>query len=549
MVSDITVNGVTAQTGPGVFVQLTVPGSQDGSATAEYTALLVGNGLASSLANTVATLGTGVIAGPNSTLYPINTVQDIITFAGAGSPLQLAYSAFRSVNTSTPLSVMPIEVATGGTAASQTLTITAAGSPTQVSGVIQYSVGGQAPSQANFLGGSAPDSASAIATKLAAAINSNQFLPVTAAASSNTVVVTAKVANARGNFLRGFAQVVAGAGVTVTVTSPTFFTGGAGSDASIGGGGGYLQQFNALSQTVTRNYYVVPECGFDSVDGYNQVSHSFSTGAVAYVQGYIDEVAVPAIGIRQRAVFGSVDTVGYTEQTALDADDIRCEVVLLPNSDIGPFNLVANWAACISLFETVPLGPQGVNFDNFGGDPGSVSFWTVPAPLDGSVMSTASLQSCINAGVTPVKVVSGTQRTVVLQRVTSYFYPPSSPTLLDLRAQDAGMITICDRFYDDVQDAFVAKTSRSLIGAEPPAGSPPAPPGVVTVSVANDIVTQVINQYAAAYLINGPQTLNSLVVQQNTVNANSIGVRLTLFTSNLLHQVLINGSGLPALVV
>jgi hypothetical protein len=71
----------------------------------------------------------------------------------------------------------------------------------------------------------------------------------------------------------------------------------------------------------------------------------------------------------------------------------------------------------------------------------------------------------------------------------------------------------------------------------------------VTESIAEDIVTQVINEYAAAYLINGSQTLTSLVVQQNTVNANSIGVRLTLFTSNLLHQVLINGSGLPALVV
>jgi phage tail sheath gpL-like len=546
--SDIVLAGVSNIAGPGVYVQLTIPGSQGGAGTNVYSVLLLANGLASSTANAAATSNPGVFYGPN-TLTPLNTVQDCINLFGAGSPMVLGFSAFKKLNTTTPVYCAPIEMISTGTAASQTLTITAAGSPTQVSGVIQYSVDGQAPSQANFLGGSSPDSAATIAVKLAAAINGNQFLPVTAAAVSNTVVVTANTKNQRTNFLRGFAQVVSGAGVTVTPTSPTFFTGGAGSDASISGGGGYTQVLNAIASTSNRFYYYVPECGFDSVDGYNAVSHSFSTGAVSAVQSQIDSLSAAAIGLRQRAIFGTSDTLAASELTALNVDDVRCEAIWLPNSDVTPFEMACQWASAITTFETVPLSAGGVNFDNFGGDPASQPFWKLPAPLDGTAPSTTSLQSAIISGLTPVKVVTNTTRTVVYQRCTSYFYPLSNTAVLDLRAQDGGMVTICDRFFDTLQATIIARAPRQLIGSDPASGSPPAPPNVMTPDNMTDICKEVINQYAAAGLINGPQTLATLVVQQNANPATSIGISVTLYTSNLLHKVLIAGSGLPALVI
>ena len=510
--------------------------------------LLLANGLSGSTANTAATSAPGTFYGTN-TLVPLNTVQDVINIFGAGSPMHLGFAAFKSVNTTTPVFAAPVEMFASGTAASQTLTITAAGSPTQVSGVIQYSVDGKAPAQANFLGGSSPDAASTIATNLAAAINGSQFLPVTAAAVSNTVVVTAKTKNQRTNWLRGFAQVVSGAGVTITPVNPTFFTGGAGSDASIPGGGGYLQVLNNIAQTSNRFYYVVSEAGFDSVDGYNTVSGSYSNGAVANVQNFIDSQAAPAIGLRQRGIFGSSDTLANSSKTALDADDVRLEAIWLPNTDLTPFELACTWAACITTFETVPLSADGVNFSNFGGDPGSQPFWNVAAPLDGTAPSNTSLNAAIISGLTPVKVVANTQRTVVYQRCTSYFYPPSSPSVLDLRAQNSGMITICDRFFDDLQNLIIARAPRQLIGSDPTSGSPPAPPGVMTPDNMTDICNQLINQYAAAALINGPQTLATLVVQENANPATSIGISVTLYTANLLNQVFIVASGLSSIVV
>src|SRR5271154_6148931 len=132
--SDINLIGVNNNAGPGVFVQLTIPGSQGGSATSQYVVLLMANGLAGSTANTVATSAPGTFFGPN-TLTPVNTVQDVINLFGPGSPGHLGFAAFKALNTTTPLFIAPIEMVSTGTAATQTINITAVGAPNQVSGV------------------------------------------------------------------------------------------------------------------------------------------------------------------------------------------------------------------------------------------------------------------------------------------------------------------------------------------------------------------------------------------------------------------------------
>lgn len=541
MAADITLPGVSSLAGPGVYVSLTIPGSQSGAPSSQYTALLLANGLSGSIANAAATATPGTLYSTN-TLVPVNTVQDVINLFGSGSPMHLGYSAFRAKNPNTPVTLAPIEVISSGTAASLTITITAAGAPNQTSGLVQFLVDGKTPVQANYVGGSSPDSATTIAANLAAAINANGFLPVVATSASAVLTVTAKVKGQRGNFLRGFAQVVSGSGVSVSVTSPTFFTSGAGSDSA-----SYAAVLSAISETSNRFYYYIPEAGYDSVDGYNSTTGSFTGGPVALVQEQIDSMALPAVGIRQRVIFGSVDTLASTQHTALDVDDVRCEGIWLPNADLTPFELAATWASAIMDFETVPLSAAGVNFDNFGGDPESQPFWSVPAPLDGSSPSNAALQSAIITGITPVKCVN--QRTVVYKRCTSYFYPLSSPSLLDLRATDAGMVTVCDRFFDDLQGLLQVRFPRSVIGTDPASGSAPAPPHVVTPDNVLDVVNQVIAQYASAAIIQGPPTLAGVIVQENANPPTSIGVRIPLYVANLLHTILVDGNGLQGLVI
>ena len=528
--ADVVLQGVPAYAPPGVYVQLDFAQGQAGLPSQVYSALLLGNGTS---AGSQSAAAAGSVFGPTS-LVPVQTVQDAINAFGAGSPLALMYAAFKSVNQSTPIYLAPVAAATG-TQASQAITISVAAG--QTTGVVQYQVDGKPPAQAVF---GASDGYATIASNLAAAINGNINLPVTAVAAGAVVTITAKVAGARGNYLRGFAGVVSGSGVSVSIASPAFFTSGAGSDATA-----YTSVLGAIASNGQRYYYVVPEAGGDNADGY-------TNGIPQEVQSFIDSQALPSIGLRQRAIFGSNDTVANTAVVAALLNDARCEIVQCKNLDLSPAELAAKWAAAVSLVETVPLGAQDVNFDSFGGDPASQPLWNVPAPLDGSAPSASDIQTAIISGITPLRVVAG-GNTVVVKRCTSRWFslggPSNSAQVLDLRITDAGKVTICDRFFDDLASLISLRFPRMLIGDDPVSGAPPAGPGVCTPSKMQNTVLEVIKIYAAAGLINGPATASGLVVQRNVTPSTSIGIVVPLFVADPLHTVLIHGLQLPAILV
>ena len=527
--ADVVLQGVPATAPPGVYVQLDFAQGVTGQPTQVYSALILANCTSQ---GSQASCTPGTVFGP-STLITCQTAQDAINLFGAGSPAHLMFVAFKAKNTNSPLFVAPVAAATG-TQASQALTITAAGGSSQTTGVVQYSVDGKIPAQAVF---AATDVAGTIATNLAAAINGNINLPVTAAAVGAVVTVTAKVAGARGNNLRGFGQVVSGSGVTVSVVSPTNFTSGAGSDAA-----GYTNTLAALASNSQRYYYYIPEAGGDNIDGY-------VNGIAAEVQSQIDSMALPAIGIRQRAVMGSNDTVAHTAAVATILNDARCEIVQCSQLDLTAGELAARWAAAIMVFETVPLNASGVNFDGFGSDAASQPFWQVPAPLNGSAPSATDIQTAIVSGVTPLRVTPG-GNTAVVKRVTSrYFTLAGASEVIDLRITDAGKVTICDRFCDDLSALIALRYPRMMIGNDPVSGAPPPAPGIVTASKVSNTCLEVIQSYAATGLINGQLTLNGLVVQRNVNPSTSIGVVVPLFVADPLHTVLIHGLQLPAIVV
>lgn len=531
--ADVVLQGVPSTAPPGVYVQLDFAQGQAGAPTQVYSAIILAN--MTSQGSAFSSFTPGQVFGPN-TLVACQTVQDAVNLFGAGSGCALMYAAFKAKNQNTPLFVAPVAAASG-TSASQTVTITV--SAGQTSGVIQYRVDGKNPAQAVF---AATDSANTIATNLAAAINGNINLPVTAVASTNTVVVTAKVNGARGNWLRGFAQVISGSGVSVSPSSPAFFTSGAGSDAT-----GYTNTLNALATNSQRYYYYVVEAGFDSIDGYN--TGLTGNGIPAEVQSQIDTLALPAVGLRQRAIFGSVDTLAHTTANATQINDPRLEAVWCKNLDSTAGELAATWAAAITVNETVPLGAGDVNFDGFGGDAASQPLWAVPAPLDGTAPSSTDIQTAIVSGITPLRVVAGNNTNVVKRVTTRYFTLAGANQVLDLRITDAGKVTICDRFFDDLSALISLRYPRMLIGSDPVSGSPPPAPGVVTPSKVYNTCLEVIQTYAAAGLINGPATVSNLLVQRNVNPSTSIGVVVPLFVADPLHTVLIHGLQEPAIVV
>jgi phage tail sheath gpL-like len=530
MSNDIQLQGVPANAPPGVYVQLDFAQGATGAPTQVVRSVILANALSGSVAQS-ATPGT--VYGPD-TLTTLQTTQDIINLAGAGSPAHLAFAAFKAINKTTPLYFAPVALATG-TAASQTITITTTAG--QTIGVVQYSVDGKTPAQAVY---GSTDTGTTIATNLALAVNGNVNLPVQASSAGNVVTITAKTVGARGNWLRGFAQVVSGSGVSVSVTQPTFFTGGAGSDAT-----GYTNTLNGLAATLQRYYYYIPEAGFDSVDGY-------ANGIVAEIQSQIDTLATASIGLRQRAVFGSVDTLAHTAAVSTSVNDARLEVVNLKNLDLLPVEIAASAVAAYTTFEGSVLNAGSVNYDNFGSDAQSQPFWQIKAPLDGSASSATDIQTAVDSGVTILKVTPG-KNTAIVKRCTSRYYSlggvGGSQQVLDLRITDAGKVTVCDRFFDDLSALISQRYPRMLIGDDTESGSPPAGPGVVTVSKLTDTCLEVVQTYAAAGLINGPATASGLVVQRNVNPSSSFGIVVPLYVSDPAHTFLIHGLQNPAIVI
>ena len=529
---NVTLQGVPAYGLPGVYVETLFAQGSSGLPTEVYSAILLGN--MTSQGSAYASFAAGQVFGPG-TLVPCQTAQDASNLFGPGSPLALMYAAFQARNKTTPLFVAPVTAATG-TAASLAITVTV--SAGQTSGVVQFSVDQKSPAQAVF---AATDGYATIASNLAAAINGNVNLPVTATSNSSGVVtVTAKVVGARGNNLLGFAQVISGSGVSVSVATPTRFSSGAGSDAA-----GYTATLAQLALNGQRYYYYVPEAGGDNIDGY-------VNGISLELQSQIDTLAQPAIGLRQRCVQGSNDTVAHTVAVATELNDPRMEIVQCNNLDLSAGELAASWVGALMIFESAPLNAGGVNFDGFGSDAGSQPFWNVPSPLNGSAPSQTDLQTAIISGVTPLRAGPG-GTTSVVKRCTTRFFDlggaGGNTQVLDLRITDAGKVTVCDYFFDDLQDLVSQRCPRMLIGDDPASGSPPAGANIVTPNKIEDICLEVINDYAAAGLINGPATVSGLVVVRNTNPSSSIGVIVPLFVSDPLHQVLILGLQNPAIVI
>ncbi len=531
---NVTLQGVPAYGLPGVYVETLFAQGSSGLPTEVYSAIILAN--MTSQGSAFSSFTAGQVFGPG-TLVPCQTAQDASNLFGPGSPAALMYAAFQARNKTTPLFVAPVAAATG-TAASMTVAITAVGASSgQTSGVIQFQVDQKSPAQAVF---ASSDNSTTIAANLAAAINGNIQLPVTATSSTGTVTITAKVVGARGNNLLGFAQVISGSGVSNTNSVPTRFTSGAGSDAS-----GYTATLAALAMNGQRYYYYVPEAGGDNIDGY-------TNGISLELQSQIDTLAQPAIGLRQRCVQGSNDTVAHTVAVSTELNDPRMEIVQCNNLDLTAGELAASWVGSLMLFETSPLNAGGVNFDGFGANAVSQPFWNVPAPLNGTSPSQTDLQTCIISGVTPLRVGPG-GTTSVVKRCTTRFFDlggaGGNQQVLDLRITDAGKVTVCDYFFDDLQDLVSQRCAQMLIGDDPASGSPPAGANIVTPNKIEDICLEVINDYAAAGLINGPATVSGLVVVRNTNPSSSIGVIVPLFVSDPLHQVLILGLQNPAIVI
>lgn len=161
-------------------------------------------------------LSTGTMA-PN-TVYQIDSADDAIALAGAGSQLAQIVQGYRAQDSLTPVSIVGVADASGGTAASGKFGF--AGTATESRALALYVAGSRI-----LVGVATGDTAAAIAQKVLDAVTNPTDLPVTLTKTAADVIVTARHKGSVGaSVFIGHSQLQGErppSGITITLTAMT----------------------------------------------------------------------------------------------------------------------------------------------------------------------------------------------------------------------------------------------------------------------------------------------------------------------------------------
>lgn len=483
--------------------------------------LLLGN-----FDNVNGTATANTLYGP-TTPVPLQSKQDSINLFGAGFPLQRMTSIAYSVNqNSNPIYAMGITSV--GVQATGTIVLSSSG--TQSTGNVRV-VLGTTIIDTSF---GSTDSLATIATRVAANINANTDLPLTAVPVSATITLTAKCKGERGNNIRFGAQITSGTGILVAANagSASTYTGrvnlgsGTGSDNT-----NYTAAIAAILASGFAPYYIIPEAGADSIDGYN----TGGTGNLIIenlISNLVDVDEAANVGIRQVLIAGSSDTLGNTIATTTNINDPRLEVVALHNSDVVPSELAVRWGCAKAVFQVAPLTPQGVNFDKFGATSKTQPYWTIPAPLDGSAPTQTDINTAVVSGVSLIQVVAP-GRTALVKSCTSHFWTGTS-TQFDPRIVDSGAVTICDYFLSDLEADLALKYEGCMV-ADNPAQGVVLGANVVTPDMVALTCKEWVETYGSAQLVDTAKT--TFVASRSSVVPSRIELQVNLWVANCLHTL------------
>lgn len=494
--AEITLVGLSASDPvPGNYVEINFAQGDVSLGTATRVALLLGNktSAGSATADTV-------IYGPD-TPVTLGSEADAISLFGTGSELHRMWRRFVSVNQTTPL--YAIAVAEGGSATQSTGTITVATNATSAATLRIYV--GDEYVEVGFITGDTP---TVIATAAVAAISAQTHWPVTATNVAGVITITSKNASLRSNQIRYFAKITpGGVGTTVTPTASTAMASGTVNDSLT----------NALATILARKFYYIIAAQNDSTN----------LGALI---SQVNTQALATTGIRQRVFAGFNGSIAncITLSTALNA--FRHELIWLNEADYVTGELAANNAAVYSLHESsiVPL----LNFNSYGGTPLTAGNWKIKAPLSGAAPTRAQIFSALNSGITPIGVYTS-GGTYLVRRITTRFLTSNQP---DYRTRDAGKVTVCDFYGDDLQAKVDLQLSHKLIADDPKKNEPEPAPNVVTPRVLKALINRLTRDYGENALVARVGEIIAGTVVQRSVVPTRMNAQIPLQPIDILNQ-------------
>ncbi len=496
--------GVTNNSLPGIYAYVQFAQGALSAADVPYNALIIASKTAAG------TAPTDQVIGPDTSGFSMQSVQDAISLAGPGSEAAIMVQDFMSINQSTPLYLVLIDGYGGsGSGASSTGTITVSGTATSAA-TLSVFVGHTSVS----VGIATGDTASVIAANVAIAVNAQNMLPVTANAVSAVVTLTARQQGVRTNQISFQVQLQGNTniGVTVSPTADSLMSGGTTSDDIT----------NALAAIDATRFYYIISAPNDATN-------------LGRLQAQVDTQALPTNGIRQRFFAGSqAASVATANAIAVGLNDPRGCFPWQMSSDWSPSELASVTAACVSLIES-GFSNKTLNFDSFGAQANSVGLWPVKAPRSGLVPSKLQQESAIMNGVTPI-AAGPSQSTYIVQLVTTYSL--LNATYPDPRVRDFSIVSICDRYTDDLIALLSVLIGSSTVSADPVQNQAP-PLGAVTPSnLASLINSHSRDYYNLGFLANIQDIISKTQVTYDQANApNTLSAVIPLQPIPLLHII------------
>jgi phage tail sheath gpL-like len=288
------------------------------------------------------------------------------------------------------------------------------------------------------------DSVTVIAAAVAAAINNQTDLPVTATSALGVVTCTARVMGSEFLSLRIRAQMI-GTGITTTV-SPTsdIQFGSSGVGAAVVGAGA-ISYTAALATIAGTDYdYIVPCVQLDA--------------PLDALMAQVNTLAEPSTGFRQKVVVGTCLTPSAATTLALSQNQARERIC---NSEENPEPCWLVGATCAAVMSKNEVSDPAFNFDSFGTKTGQA--FPLQRPYnDSAIPTTTEIKSMLNNGITAIGVSQGGQPYIV-RSVTSYHKNGAN---FDYRVRDSSVVTVADAHTDNLV-ASLASSPWTKITTDP----------------------------------------------------------------------------------
>lgn len=377
----------------------------------------------------------------------IFSADDADTYAGAGS--ELALMCYGALNVS-GVKIKACSPAIPGSPTQATATITIAGSWT-AAGQYLYRIGGVTITGAYL----SSDDATAVATKIAAAVNANTRCGASATSSLGVVTLTWKTKTVRGNIaVLAQDKTDLASGMTSTLAGGTALT------------GGYVPfSSGAGADDVTNILGVIYSARYD------RIAHAqIDTTNLGKWKTQLDSKAGPNEGRMEMSIFATNGTLSAAASLAgTTCNEPRMQCLHLLNGESYPPIIAATFAALRTQYEQ---DNRNASFDGVT-IPGIAPQVQIADRPSHSVQSTA-----LDEGVTELTTDSS-GNVVVVRSITTYTLNGSTP---DYRTLDTAQVVVPDyvRDYDKLVWLTQFVVANPYVRDDPGANEPEPKAGVAT---------------------------------------------------------------------